>query len=309
MAYSDQQDFKYYLSGIYQDIAVAVVIIILYLLIGPGIFADTGTDQGQAVVHFDTGVLLMLLFSLLVGSILFYFIFTRLKSMGIRVIYSFVLALPFVLFIFEIISLLVSNNLSTIRSILIFVIGVATGLFAILFVYIYGKGIYQFEIRNLGILLSSVIIGRIMALYFDLIGIVVFAIILSLFDIYSVFRGPLSKIMGEPQQVDRDRHILPPKRVMDMQFERICKEGTPVLLSYQNTLLGIGDVLFFSILMYNGLIEWQWIGLVVTLLMIMIGSSTTLFLLRKISPLPGLPLPVFFSLLGYGGLYLYFNLI
>jgi hypothetical protein len=152
--------------------------------------------------------------------------------------------------------------------------------------------------RNAGIIISATIIGRMMALYFDLLSIIIFALILGLFDIYSVFKGPLSKIMGKPQR--RQPNMTDPtKDQLTYQFRLISKKGTPVIMSYHNTILGIGDVLFFSILMYQSLIEWYLVGMLITTITIGLGSIGTLLLLQKVSPLPGLPLPVSLTLLGY----------
>jgi hypothetical protein len=104
--------------------------------------------------------------------------------------------------------------------------------------------------------------------------------------------------MGKPQKRSANM-IDPSKEQLSYQFNIISKKGTPVLMSYQNTILGIGDVLFFSILMYKALIEWYLVGMLVTSLAIGLGSIGTLLLLQKLSPLPGLPLPVSLSLLGY----------
>lgn len=151
------------------------------------------------------------------------------------------------------------------------------------FLLIYVQGEPQIFARNAGIIISAVIIARMMALYFDLRSIIYFALILGIFDIYSVFKGPLSKIMGEPRI--RDENMMDPtQEQLEYQFRIISKKGTPVIMSYQNTILGIGDVLFFSILMYKSLLEWYLVGMVVTTVAISLGSIATMLLLQKISP-------------------------
>lgn len=299
---------EYYLVSFTQIFSITVGVMISFLTLNNGILLpdpqqNSGTEGASSIVSFDPFIILFMVISLLFGAIIFYLIFTKLKSYGIRIIYGFVLGLPYLLLEYEAIVLALDSDLSLLRRAVLVTIAILLPIIFLWFMYVYISGELQITIRNIGLFISAIIIARMMALYFDLLTIVIFAIVLSLFDIYSVFKGPLAKIMGEPQKRDGNQEVNRDRRFLDHQFQKITSKGTPVILSYNNSVLGIGDVLFYGILMYQSMMEWSYLGLIFTFITILLGSLLTMYFLTKISPLPGLPIPVLFALLGYLTLY------
>jgi hypothetical protein len=295
---SNPFDIQYYMSSIFPIVFLSLGILFSHLLFGIGVLEeDTSTDT-NSVVSFDPSLIPLLLLYLAFGSLLFYIIFTKLKKLEIRVIYAMVIGLSSLYLIGEISSELESES-NFIRFSLLSVLLLLVFSFFIRFIYVYALGIASLKTRNLGILISSITLGRIAGVYFDIETIVYFAIILSLFDIWNVFRGPLTKLIGKPEF--RDNLVESYNPSLDFNhIQDICRSGTPVLISIKRgTVIGIGDLFFFSLLLYRSFLEWNLLGHLITLFMLGLGSMSTLLLLTRINPLPGLPLPVFFSLLGF----------
>ncbi len=284
----------YYRSGVIQNSWIALLVLLVAAILGLEVFEDSDEQ-----LSFDTFFLIVVAIGIIVGSVVFYLIFTRMSKSMVRTVYGVLLFSPFGLFVLEVMSLP--------QTAFSLVLAAVVALIGLRFSLVYIQGTANLITRNAGIIVSAVLLARIMALFFDIWSFVAFAIFLSLFDIYSVFRGPISKVMGRPQRVD-NLYEVPTDMMMEAHFQRICKDGTPVLFSYQNTLLGIGDVLFFGVLLFIGLLLWGVMGFIITFVLINIGSSMTLFLLQRISPLPGLPFPVFLTLLGYLTLGLIFGI-
>lgn len=115
------------------------------------------------------------------------------------------------------------------------------------------------------------------------------AFLMSLYDLYSVFRGPLKYILEHvfkptPQQGDVRENVL---RGASVQLGKIT--------------LGMGDVLMYSMLSptfyffpYPSFLKWTF-----SITGLLIGFFFTLKLLEKKRFMPALPLPVFFSISFY----------
>jgi hypothetical protein len=135
----------------------------------------------------------------------------------------------------------------------------------------------------------SLLIGAEAAGYFATIlqppTVFVFPLLLAFYDIYAVFSGPLKKIIGKPI---RRRKALKlkidffPLLIIDFGFIKI----------------GIGDVVFYSMLPAVGFMLFGLQRMLLTILATNIGVILTLFLLKKKKiPLPGLPIPMFLGVL------------
>ena len=283
---------RYYLEGVYQNLWIAIGVLFTRWALG----YELPPTEDQ--VELNTSFLILISIGMILGSLLFFFIFTRLSKRGVRSLYGILLFSPFLLYGLEVFTPFYQEGEVDIDLSVKIVIGLIVLSIGVLFTFTYIKGDTRYWIRNGGIVISAVFLARIMILFFDVWSIIVFAIVLSLFDIYSVFRGPISRVMGRPQKVTTP-FILPSRNVMLTHFKKICQDGTPVLFSFQNTLLGIGDVLFFGVLLSFSLLVWGGLGFLLTFILITLGSSMTLSVLQRISPLPGLPFPVFLSLFGY----------
>ncbi len=259
--------------------------------------------SGDEIPLGDTFIIYMLL-GLVLSSIIMILIFTKLSNKGIRYLYATILTFSQLYLIMEIIfqisTQFADNN---ILNGLVFVLFLLLSIyFLIRFFIVYSTGKFSISIRNYGIILTSILIGRLVSIQLELGAVVFFAILLSIYDIYSVFRGPLSKIIGKPQKID---HPLVLDRVsFEYQIKEVFGQGTPVLVLRNSTLLGVGDPMFYSILLYQALILWNLSGMTIVALTLSIGAILTNYLLTKISPLPALPLPVGITLIAYLGLFL-----
>ncbi|MCI4408836.1 MAG: hypothetical protein JHC26_07065 [Thermofilum sp.] len=115
------------------------------------------------------------------------------------------------------------------------------------------------------------------------------AVILAVYDVYSVFYGPLKRILentvGEGQS--RESKLKSPLR------------GAVIVID--NIALGMGDVLMYSMLSssyylfpFNSAARW-----VLTTIAIALGLYFTLKMLTRKKYMPALPIPVFLSLAVY----------
>ncbi|MEM5829648.1 MAG: hypothetical protein QW040_03025 [Candidatus Aenigmatarchaeota archaeon] len=134
----------------------------------------------------------------------------------------------------------------------------------------------------------SLLIGAEVAGYFATIlqppTIFVFPILLAIYDIYAVFAGPLKKILGGPvgRRKLKIRLDFLPLLIVDFNFVKI----------------GLGDIIFYSMLPAVGLMLYSLEKMVFTLIATNLGVLLTIYLLRKKkTPLPGLPIPMFLGIL------------
>ena len=152
------------------------------------------------------------------------------------------------------------------------IFGCIVGVVACL-VFIFEKG-KQF-LRNVIILVLGFAIGSIFGIIMHYITFLTLIILISLFDIYSVFRGPISKIFQKT-----NISITPEKSVFHEKLVAI----------------GIGDFIFYSSVVTFFTRE---LGLVLgfgSIICLLVGVKVTEKMLLKHGKFPGLPLPVFFTL-------------
>jgi hypothetical protein len=291
-------ELSYYLNSVIITLILAFGVIISEYLIGEGALEDETNADTNSVVSFNYGLFLAFVIYIAIGALIFYIIFTRLRHLEIRVIYAGVIGFSLLYFIGEVVNELVfKDDLTIIRKIILALVLITSPILLIRFLIVYATGQTAITIRNFGIVWSSIAIGRLIAIYFDLIAIIYFSAFLAVFDIWNVFWGPLSKVIGKPKfgASHAPNQMLVPDQVKD-----VCEKGTPVFISMsKGVMTGIGDLFFFTLLLYRAYIEWEFIGILLTFVAISLGSITTMAILRRISPLPGLPIPVLYSLVAY----------
>ena len=135
----------------------------------------------------------------------------------------------------------------------------------------------------------SLFIGAEVAGYFATIlqppTVFVFPILLAIYDIYAVFAGPLRKILGVPTKA---------KKVLKKKINFL-----PLLIvDFGLIKIGLGDIVFYSMLPAVGFMIYGIPKMVLTLLATNFGVFLTLHLLRKKkTPLPGLPIPMILGVL------------
>ncbi len=142
-------------------------------------------------------------------------------------------------------------------------------------------------LRILLLLTFGSLVGPLFAFMLPTWSSLAIVIALSIFDIYSVFKGPLSKMLPQAREGDA-RGELP-------------GEFKWVTVSFKGVSLGIGDLIFYSMISALALIKpnvniLRWI---LTSLVLMAGAYVTLRLLEKRSVLPALPIPALGSITLY----------
>ncbi len=134
------------------------------------------------------------------------------------------------------------------------------------------------KVRNTAILGFSILLGAFLGVAIPLWSAVLILLGLSFYDIYSVFRGPI-------------------KRIVELTAEEGEKEekgDIPMLVFTTSEIdLGIGDLTFYAMLVAESIIIEPFPYTTISAIIgIIIGSIITLKILEKKGLLPGLPLPI-----------------
>lgn len=159
-------------------------------------------------------------------------------------------------------------------------VGLITGILTLL-VFVFDKG--NKHSRNSLVVFLGIILGSIFGLLLSLPTFLTLIILISIFDIYSVFKGPISKMFQKT----------------NMAHEKISNP-----LIKKETAIGIGDFVFYSSLVTFTATNF---GLAIgfaSIVGLLLGVVFTEQLLMRFRRFPGLPLPIFLSLafLGFGWL-------
>ncbi|MHA1201618.1 MAG: hypothetical protein ACTSQ4_03755 [Candidatus Heimdallarchaeaceae archaeon] len=159
-------------------------------------------------------------------------------------------------------------------------VGLITGILTLL-VFVFDKG--NKHSRNSLVVFLGIILGSIFGLLLSLATFLTLIILISIFDIYSVFKGPISKMFQKA----------------NMPYEQISNP-----LIKKETAIGIGDFIFYSSLVTFTATNF---GLAIgfaSIVGLLLGVVFTEQLLMRFGRFPGLPLPIFLSLafLGFGWL-------
>ncbi len=140
--------------------------------------------------------------------------------------------------------------------------------------FILNKGNLHF--RNIIIAILGIAVGTIFGLVLPLPTFLTLIIIISLFDIYSVFKGPISKVF---------------------QKSNLSISQQPIEFTIQSIAIGVGDFIFYS--SFISFITKE-LGLAIGLsaiLGIIAGIKVTENLLLKYGKFPGLPFPMLFAMI------------
>ena len=153
------------------------------------------------------------------------------------------------------------------------VIGGIIGCLAILS-FIVGKG--GINTKNTIIFILGVAMGTIFGMVFSFVTFITLIVLISLFDIYSVFRGPINQIFK------RTNFSISSESQAEMK---------------QSVAVGIGDFIFYSSLVTFITKELNPILGFVSIIGILVGIKITENMLFRYGKFPGLPIPIFLSLL------------
>lgn len=114
----------------------------------------------------------------------------------------------------------------------------------------------------------------------------VLPLLLAAYDIYAVFAGPLKRIIGKPA---KGRRISKKARLDFLSL---------LIVDFNFLKVGLGDIIFYSMLPAAGFMLFGLQKMLVTLLATNLGIVLTLYLLKKKKiPLPGLPIPMLLGIL------------
>ena len=127
--------------------------------------------------------------------------------------------------------------------------------------------------KKITIIIFSSLMGFLLGISLPILTLTFTLIALSLYDIYSVKKGPIKNIM---ETIERNKN----------QFDKLT-------LSYasQNIEIGLGDLIFYTALNVRVVINYSIFSIFMTFLGIFIGLLLTCKLLEKEHMVPGLPLP------------------
>ena len=100
-------------------------------------------------------------------------------------------------------------------------------------------------------------------------------VLLSVYDVFAVFRGPVGKIAS--QGLDS----LP-----------------GISFSFRDVHVGLGDLTFYSMLVSRIFLSFGWLALVAAMLGVLFGSFLSFKMVEKKGMFPGLPFSILFGLLG-----------
>jgi len=163
----------------------------------------------------------------------------------------------------------------------------------------------------IGLTIFTSIIGSLLGTMFTEIQITLILIMLSLYDIFTVSKGPLKKIITKLNEIELQENIHKENikdsqqgvKVNNIQARRSAsklrfQKGMFFTLGYVE--FGVGDMLFYSAMMANASII-AFITYLATLISIITGVIITLYLLTRKELVPGLPIP---SLMGLTALWI-----
>ncbi len=122
--------------------------------------------------------------------------------------------------------------------------------------------------------LLSAEVGSYFALTIPILTALILPIVLSLYDVYTVFRGPLKSLITA-----------------------IPEESLSAIVTHVGDFsIGTGDTVFYAMLPALALFQFTFASALVTLVAVDMGVLVTLYLLSKAKLLPGLPIPMFLGL-------------
>lgn len=145
-------------------------------------------------------------------------------------------------------------------------------------------------LANVLVLLNGAELGFFLGVSFQRLTVIFLAFLFSAYDFYSVFRGPISRMLGRPsaRPSGQEEAVARPERSF----------LGPMMVNFGEVEMGLGDITFYS--MMPTAVYAEGLGLPLTLLEVLlidVGVGITLLLLRKIRPLPGLPVPLILGVL------------
>lgn len=305
-----QQKFKLILSQLPKIILLIISLSILTLLftlnlqsnnIGSILRNATGTTN----VQIAAGEATFIVISTLTGALIIFLLLLKNKFIILRVlIISSMFITLFITLDLNLTSLF--SRITWIDDNLILLLNTLLSLILLYMIFI-NKNI---NINIAGLTIFTSAMGSLLGTMFTEIQITLILIMLSLYDIFAVSKGPLKKIITKLNEIEFQeiahkesiKNLQNEAKISDIQVRRMNK------LSFQKGMFftigyvefGVGDMLFYSAIISNALII-AFITYLTTLISIILGVIITLYLLTHKELVPGLPIP---SLMGLTALWI-----
>lgn len=130
--------------------------------------------------------------------------------------------------------------------------------------------------RNLVVVLLGGALGVFLGWSIPLISAILILAFLAVYDIVAVYKGPVGKIANS-SGLDQ---------LKGLSF------------SFKDIQMGLGDLVFYSMLTAAMLRSFTWLSYIVSFVGIIAGSFVTLLVLEKKAMFPGLPVPILLGLVG-----------
>ncbi len=138
---------------------------------------------------------------------------------------------------------------------------------------------FMFPSKNVYTILTSFILaslyGTSLSLFIKPPTVFMIPVFFGLYDIYTVFRGPLKSLINESKN----------------NFNL-----NPMVVNIKNINIGLGDLIFYSMIPSVALLLSNLFVAFIIIIVISIGIHLTLYFLRKFELFPGLPIPIFLSI-------------
>jgi presenilin-like A22 family membrane protease len=129
--------------------------------------------------------------------------------------------------------------------------------------------------RNVAVVCLGGALGVFFGASIPLLSALLILSFLAIYDVIAVYRGPVGKIA----QAGLDQ-------LQGLSY------------SFKDVQMGLGDLVFYSMLSGTMLFKLGWIPCLVSIICILAGSFITLLLMEKKGIFPGLPFPIFLGIVG-----------
>ncbi len=216
----------------------------------------------------------------------------------------------------------IGENFGLYLNIAYYVIIIGSAIVLLIMGYLFFKNRLQVKQKNLLVLLYGIFMGGLIGIYFPMWTTFSFAIFLSLWDLITVFKGPLGKIatmlqegQAQAQQNLEDqvaRGEITEEEAQEMaQFSSLQNRDIPNdelkdHIKEMEIELGSGDLILYSALVANVFVETlkttslifhAWVSTIFVIVGVLGGATLTLYLLiTKRKMLPALPFSMFFGI-------------
>ncbi len=283
----------YYFRGLFPILLLWFGIIVVFVIWDESSIYLVSEPVNQTKSGYDLALIVSILVGMVAVSGLLVFMIIKLRAFATRMLYGVVIWISGLLLIIDLLGLLLRNwGIGSLKGQFVTLLGVLGIAGLSMACHSYMKGTIPLWLRNSIIILASISLGRLVSLLFQTESVLFLGITLAIFDYWSVFHGPLRKILGKPKRSFNKTMKTYSKSEFDLLIQQMNKKGFPVVLMGQGAVIGIGDLVFFALYIFEAITQWGIEVSILTLILIAVGHLITLRILNHISPLPGLPIPV-----------------